>query len=215
MTSYRRLAGSRPVITDLEVKRSTFRCALTHVTSEGEARAAITAARRAHHDAGHHCSAFVLGPLRDQQRSSDDGEPAGTAGIPMLEALLRHGAAAGEPPVTDVVAVVTRWFGGTKLGAGGLTRAYSESVNQTLDVARWRLVQQRRLLEATVAMADLGRVQNVLITEGFTPSDTRFTADSAVLTLAVVDDQDEHLRALLARLTHGTAGVVETGVDWG
>ena len=81
--------------------------------------------RAQHWDARHHCSAFVLGPRSELQRSSDDGEPAGTAGAPMLEVLRGAG-------VSDVAAVVTRWFGGTLLGAGGLVRAYGDAVRAAL-----------------------------------------------------------------------------------
>ena len=93
--------------------------------------------RRRHHDARHVCSAFVLGPARDRMRSSDDGEPAGTAGVPMLEAVLQRETAPGRTDLTDVCAVVVRWFGGIKLGAGGLVRAYSTCVAlaRHLDIA--------------------------------------------------------------------------------
>src|SRR5690606_33095353 len=98
---------------EIEVKRSRFLCTLRRVGTEADARAVVEEMRRQHWDARHHCSAFVLGPDGALQRSSDDGEPAGTAGAPMLEVLRGHG-------VSDVVAVVTRWFGGVLLGAGGL-----------------------------------------------------------------------------------------------
>ncbi len=97
---------------EIEVKRSRFRCTLERVEDEAAARALVERLRREHWDARHHCSAFVVGPPPvPVERSSDDGEPAGTAGAPMLEVLRGAG-------LSDTAVVVTRWFGGTLLGAG-------------------------------------------------------------------------------------------------
>ncbi|SJN12607.1 protein co-occurring with transport systems (COG1739) [Leucobacter sp. 7(1)] len=106
---------------ETEISRSRFLTRLERVTSEEEARAVIARVRAEHPRARHHCSAFVLGAEGRIQRSNDDGEPSGTAGAPMLDALTSAG-------LHDVVAVVTRYFGGVLLGAGGLTRAYRASV---------------------------------------------------------------------------------------
>ncbi len=116
MSGERYRTVARPSVAEVEVKRSRFSCRLERVSDEAAARAVVEEERRVHWDARHHCSAFVLGPSGEVQRSSDDGEPAGTAGAPMLEVLVGAG-------LSDVVAVVTRWFGGVLLGAGGLVRA--------------------------------------------------------------------------------------------
>ena len=100
---------------ELEIKRSRFLCALARVDSDEAAREFIAERRKLHHEARHHCTAYVLDEGR-AQRSNDDGEPAGTAGAPMLEVLRRN-------EITGVVAVVSRYFGGVLLGAGGLVRA--------------------------------------------------------------------------------------------
>ena len=126
VTRYRTVA--RSAVAETEVKRSRFLCRVERVESEEAARAVVDRARKEHWDARHHCSAFVLGPDGAVQRSSDDGEPSGTAGAPMLEVLRGR-------EVSDVVAVVTRWFGGTLLGAGGLVRAYGDAVRAGLDAA--------------------------------------------------------------------------------
>src|SRR5690625_4711372 len=102
-------------------KRSRFLCTLRRVTTMDAAQEVIAEVRQRDWDGRHHCTAVVLGPYGDTLRSNDDGEPAGTAGAPMLAAL--QGA-----EVSDVVAVVTRWFGGVLLGTGGLVRAYSKAV---------------------------------------------------------------------------------------
>jgi uncharacterized YigZ family protein len=113
--------------TETVVHRSRFVCTVYRVASDGEVRERVGAHRRAHWDAGHNCTAYVLDDGR-VARSSDDGEPAGTAGVPMLEVLRSR-------DLTDVLAVVTRYFGGVKLGAGGLVRAYGAAVSAAVDAA--------------------------------------------------------------------------------
>src|SRR5699024_706460 len=99
-------------------------------------------------DARHHCTAMVIGPEGRLQRTNDDGEPPGTAGSPMLEVLCGEG-------LSDVVAVVTRWFGGTLLGTGGLVRAYSDAVRAAVGAAR--LVQREPVQLFELAEPDAGR----------------------------------------------------------
>ena len=101
------------------IEKSRFICSLKKVHSEAEAQEFIKAVKKEFWDATHNCSAYIVDDMA--QRSSDDGEPSGTAGIPMLEVLRKNG-------LTETAAVVTRYFGGIKLGAGGLVRAYSGSV---------------------------------------------------------------------------------------
>lgn len=140
---------------ELVIKKSRFIARVTPVSSVEEADAVIAGIRKQYWDARHNCSAMVTGLLGDQARSSDDGEPSGTAGIPMLEVLRRR-------ELTDVVAVVTRYFGGVKLGTGGLVRAYSSAVSEALDLAA--LVRRESLTQVTVDVphADAGRFDNLL-----------------------------------------------------
>ncbi|PFG43182.1 putative YigZ family protein [Isoptericola jiangsuensis] len=144
---------------ELVVKRSRFLAHLEPVRTPEEADDVVARLRKQHWDARHHCVALVLGTDAGVQRSTDDGEPSGTAGVPMLE-VLRHRR------TTDVVAVVTRWFGGVLLGAGGLVRAYSGSVAAALEEAERQgvVLDRRRLVEVAldVPHADAGRVENVL-----------------------------------------------------
>lgn len=137
------------------IKKSRFLTHVAPVASVEEAEAVIAGIRKRAWDAAHNCTAMVTGLLGDQARSSDDGEPSGTAGIPMLEVLRRR-------ELTDVVAVVTRYFGGVKLGAGGLVRAYSTATSEALDLAR--LVRREALTQVRieVAHADAGRFDNLL-----------------------------------------------------
>ena len=108
---------------EYEEKRSRFICVLTHVESESDALAFVEQVKKQHYDARHNCWAYLL--RNGSKRYSDDGEPQGTAGVPILDALEKSG-------LCDVAAVVTRYFGGVLLGAGGLVRAYSKAVGEAI-----------------------------------------------------------------------------------
>ena len=203
-------AGSQ-VMAEIEVKRSRFLCRLVRVDTEDAARAAIEAARAEHWGARHHCSAFVVGPsgTPDQvRRSNDDGEPSGTAGRPMLEALTGR-------DLVDCVAVVSRYFGGTLLGAGGLVRAYSESVLTTIDLAQSRglLVarERRELFRLALSHADAGRIEAELRQRGVLILGTSYGAD-AVLNIA--GDDAEKLGAIVAQVTAGVGELEAVGHEW-
>ncbi|MEP7764613.1 YigZ family protein [Sanguibacter sp. 25GB23B1] len=140
---------------EIVVKRSRFITRLAHVPSVEAADAVVATVRRDRWDARHHCVALVVGPRSDVTRSSDDGEPSGTAGAPMSEVLRRHG-------LTDVVAVVSRYFGGVLLGTGGLARAYSGAVDGAVEGAQ---VVRRREVDRVVVRVPheaAGRVEHFL-----------------------------------------------------
>jgi uncharacterized YigZ family protein len=155
------LPSTLAVVVDHEtvVKRSRFLTRLSPVASSEEAEEVVRRRRKEHWDARHHCVATVLGPQAETRRSSDDGEPSGTAGVPMLE-VLHHRR------MTDVVAVVTRYFGGVLLGAGGLVRAYSGAVTAALDAAdaAGAVLARRALVEVTLDAphSDAGRLEHLL-----------------------------------------------------
>jgi uncharacterized YigZ family protein len=205
MSSY--LTIARGAEAEVEVKRSRFRCTLARVEDEDAARGVIDGLRSRYWDARHHCSAFVLGPPPGRvERSSDDGEPAGTAGAPMLQVL--HGR-----EVSDVVAVVSRWFGGTLLGAGGLVRAYGDAVRAGLDVAgtRRRALLREHLLD--LDHADAGRVVSELRLRGVTVLDTTYGA-GVTLRLGVPPEDEGRFAVVLAELTAGTATTTVAGERW-
>jgi uncharacterized YigZ family protein len=203
VSRYRTVA--RSAVAETEVKRSRFLCHVERVETEGAARAVVERARREHWDARHHCSAFVLGPDGAVQRSSDDGEPSGTAGAPMLEVL--RGRA-----VSDAVAVVTRWFGGTLLGAGGLVRAYSDAVRAGLDAAGVRERVLAALFDVEVSHADAGRLESGLRARRVGVRDATYAAERVSLRVAVEPETD--LDALLAELTGGTGSSTPAGHAW-
>ena len=201
---------------ELEVRRSRFITVLHRTGDEDHARRVLAGLRKEFYDARHHCSAFVLGPDRNVQRSNDDGEPSGTAGAPMLEAVIKRETAPGVTDLSDVTAVVVRYFGGILLGAGGLVRAYSESVSAALDEAR--LVRRRRLRLCAVAVPHTaaGRLENDLRAAGYVMADTSYEAQNTILRIALPDDPAGLNAAAerLAALTAGSAVLVPGETEW-
>ncbi|GAA4853426.1 YigZ family protein [Saccharopolyspora rosea] len=184
---------------EIEIRKSRFLCALARVGTEEEAREFVRERRRLHHEARHHCSAFVLGDDGRIQKSSDDGEPAGTAGVPMLEVLRRN-------EVTNAVAVVSRYFGGVLLGAGGLVRAYGGAVSAALD--ELGLVERRpmRVVRTTVDHAAAGRLENDLRSAGHRVADVDYR-DVVRIRVHVPESDVDEFRAWLAETTGGAAAV--------
>ena len=215
-TRYTTLAPGPDFRHELEIKRSRFITVLRRVEDEAAARALIAELRREFHDARHHCSAFILGPDRMTQRSSDDGEPSGTAGIPMLEALNRRETANGVADLSDVCAVVVRYFGGILLGAGGLVRAYSDSVSQAADRAPWVTRQRLRLAEVPVGFAEAGKLENDVRSAGLHVVGTEYGAGHATLKVAFEDDAEslDRVRRTILSLSAGTCEARPGGTEW-
>jgi uncharacterized YigZ family protein len=215
-TAYTTLAPGDDFRHELEIKRSRFITVLRRAPDEDAARALVSELRKEFHDARHHCSAFVLGPDRSIQRSNDDGEPSGTAGIPMLEALIRRETQPGVSDLSDVSAVVVRYFGGILLGAGGLVRAYSESVSAALDAAP--LVQRRRLRICEIAAAHhaAGRLENELRSAGYVMGATSYEPAETILRLVLPDDPASIDDAVerLAAMSGGTSVLHLRGTEW-
>ncbi|MEB3370232.1 YigZ family protein [Saccharopolyspora mangrovi] len=186
---------------EIEVRRSRFICSLARVTEESEAREFIQLQRKTHHDARHHCSAFVLGDSGEIQKSSDDGEPAGTAGVPMLEVLRRN-------EITNTVAVVTRYFGGVLLGAGGLVRAYGGAVSEALEQVGTLQRRPVRVLEVEADYVLAGRLDNDLRSAGYQVADTSYDAAVRFHVHVPVEGVDA-FRAWLAESTGGAAQAAE------
>lgn len=140
-------------------KKSRFIASLQPVASEEEAAAFIEAVKKKYWDAKHNCTAMVLGRNAEITRCSDDGEPSGTAGRPMLEVLTGEG-------LRDVVVVVTRYFGGTLLGTGGLVRAYSQAVKEGLKNCETGVLREGRKVKLLMSYNDYGKVEHLCRTEG-------------------------------------------------
>lgn len=164
---------------DITVAKSRFIAALARVDTEADARAFSAERRKTHHAARHHATAWILGENAANRRCSDDGEPAGTAGAPMLSVLAGR-------ELTGTAAVVTRYFGGVKLGTGGLARAYGDAVTAALDTLGTVALHRVHRVRLACGHADAGRVDAGLRTAGFTITGTDYT-DRAVFTVTVAD----------------------------
>ncbi len=215
-TSYTTLAAGSDFRHELEIKRSRFITVLRRADSEDAARDLVAGLRREFHDARHHCSAFIIGPDRSIQRSNDDGEPSGTAGLPMLEALAKRETTPGAADLSDVSAVVVRYFGGVLLGAGGLVRAYSESVSSALTLVP--LVRRRRLRICSVEVphAAAGKLENDLRAANLVMAGTSYGSRHTVLQVAVPDNAGAIADAAerVQLLTAGSASLVAKGTEW-
>ncbi|MCQ1986910.1 YigZ family protein [Arthrobacter sp. zg-Y844] len=211
---YTTIAGEHRA--ELEIRRSRFITVLRRTETEEQARALVADLRREFHDARHHCSAFVLGPGREVQRSNDDGEPSGTAGIPMLEALTKRETFNGATDLSDITAVTVRYFGGILLGAGGLVRAYSESVSSALDTAPLLRRRRMQLYGIPAGHSAAGRLENDLRTAGVSVLGTDYSAAGASINVALPDTPDAlaAFHARLASLTAGASEPVPLGTEW-
>ncbi|KAA9160203.1 DUF1949 domain-containing protein [Amycolatopsis acidicola] len=189
---------------EIEIRRSRFVCTVARVGDVDAAAAVIARVRKAGPDARHHCTALRIGDSGGlTARSNDDGEPAGTAGVPMLEVLARR-------ELTDVVAVVSRWFGGIKLGAGGLARAYSGVLSETLDkVGELRRVRHRELLVA--APHDrAGRLEHDLRNSPYSLRQQDYGAD-VTFTVAVPETAVGDFETWLAEISGGSLEAIDAG----
>ncbi|BBA95392.1 hypothetical protein RVR_231 [Actinacidiphila reveromycinica] len=199
----RYLTVAGPGVYESEIKRSRFRCALAPAPSQEEAEAFVRAVRREHPAATHNCFAYVVGPDGRLHRASDDGEPGGTAGTPMLQVLLGR-------EMRDTVAVVTRYYGGVQLGAGGLARAYGGAVSAALDTVGTVERRLLALLTVTVGHQRAGRLENELRAAGHAVREVEYGAD-VTFHLGVPEPDVAAFRSWLADATSGAAACATEG----
>ncbi|EFW07542.1 xaa-Pro dipeptidase [Streptococcus anginosus 1_2_62CV] len=187
-----------------EIKKSRFICHIKRVTTEEEARNFIQAVKKEHYKATHNCSAFILGEQSEIKRSSDDGEPSGTAGVPMLGVLENH-------QLTNVCAVVTRYFGGIKLGAGGLIRAYAGNVALAIKEIGIVHIKEQLGLRITLSYSQYQELPNFLKANHLQEQDTSFT-EQVQTTIFVDKDDKESVIESLIELFNGKIDIVEQGL---
>ncbi|MFJ3930648.1 MULTISPECIES: YigZ family protein [unclassified Streptomyces] len=197
---YRTVA--RAGVHESEINRSRFLCSLAPAATEEEAQAFVARIRREHPTATHNCYAYVVGADASVQKASDDGEPGGTAGVPMLQMLLRR-------EVRYTAAVVTRYYGGVKLGAGGLIRAYGGAVGEALDALGTVTRRRFRILAVTVDHQRAGKLENDLRATGRTVREVTY-GDAVRIEIGLPDAEVGAFTAWLADATAGTA-VLEIG----
>lgn len=180
---------------ELIIEKSRFIGYVKPVESREEADAFIKEIRARHRDATHNVPAFVIGEKFQQQWASDDGEPQGTSGVPMLQMMVKEG-------ITNVVVVVTRYFGGIKLGTGGLVRAYTNTAKAALEDAGIHQVKDQTVIVASMDYTYLGKLQNVEKDGYFTIADTAFT-DVITVTLHSEPEDADRVKGFLSELTGG------------
>ena len=187
---------------ELVEKRSRFIGQVWRVDSESEARARIEEVRRQHYDARHHCWCYRI---REEgvERYSDDGEPQGTAGQPMLNVFQREN-------VTNVVCVVTRYFGGILLGAGGLVRAYTQSAKDALDRAGISVVRRWVALEVPCAYAQFESMRREVLTFGGVVEQVDYAAD-VLLSVLIPEERSAAFSAHILDVSAGTVEALEAG----
>ncbi len=190
---------------DLEIKRSHFLGLAARTTSEAQAREFIANRRALYPDARHHCSAFIIANpgATPTERSNDDGEPSGTAGKPMLEVLRGS-------QIFDVTVVVTRYFGGTLLGTGGLVRAYSQATAQALEQLSLCRRSQQYLWQLRAPVAEAGRIEAELRAGGAHIVQTRWESQATIELASAVANPTE-LAALVANVTRGQGQLEAAG----
>ncbi|MBQ7931948.1 MAG: YigZ family protein, partial [Clostridia bacterium] len=190
----RRVTLAKEVSVEMEERKSVFIGHAKPVSSEEEARAFIDAKKNEYHDATHNVYAYFLngGAVA---RYSDDGEPQGTAGMPVLNVVKLSGA-------TDLCVVVTRYFGGILLGAGGLVRAYSASAKQAIDEAGMAVFEDYAVLQVKVSYSDYQKLTVALEKLGASEDSCDFGEDVSVVT-AIVRTREEEIRQTVSELTYG------------
>ena len=187
-----------------EIKKSKFICHVKRVFSEEEARDFINAIKKEHYKATHNCSAFIIGEQSDIKRTSDDGEPSGTAGVPMLGVLENH-------RITNSCVVVTRYFGGIKLGAGGLIRAYAGSVAQAVREIGLVEIKEQVVLGITLSYSQYQEFANFLKDNQLAEQDPMFT-DQVATTIFVDKENTSSITAALVEFYNGKVIIEDQGI---
>lgn len=198
-------------IHEIDIKKSRFICHMKRVETEEEAIAFIDDIKKEHWKATHNCSAYTLGMNDEIQRAHDDGEPSGTAGLPMLEIFLKR-------ELKNVVAVVTRYFGGVKLGAGGLIRAYGGSVNEAVNTIGVIERQLQLLIDVTVDYSQSGGVEHSLRQANHTIQDISYTENVTFHCVVPVEEEEDFKQDIInwtsdtAKITVGKKAWIEVDV---
>ena len=197
MSSYKTLHdfGTDEII----IEKSSFIGYAKPIKTEEEAVEFINEIKKKHKDATHNVWAYTVGPTMNIQRYSDDGEPQGTAGIPTLEVIKKE-------DLRDVVVVVTRYFGGIKLGAGGLVRAYTKGAKVGLEAAKIIEKVMYKEVKIKVDYNQLGKVQNEIMNLGYFIKDTLYTDEVEIIVYAKLDDV-EPLTTRMIDITSATANI--------
>lgn len=191
---------------EITEKKSRFICNIYHIENENEISTYIEALRKKHYQAKHVCYAAILGEAGDIKKYSDDGEPSGTAGRPMLEMLSGR-------ELTNVLVCVTRYFGGVLLGTGGLLRAYTDALDDALDNA---IIVTRRLCRKVVCQVDyqtVGKIKYKLENYEAEVVNEEYS-DRVKITISIPDEKTEAFLAFVTEISSGRAEIEKQGVEF-
>lgn len=192
---------------EIVIQKSRFIAYIDRVTTEEDAQHFIEKIKKKHWDATHNCSAYMIGEHDQIQKANDDGEPSGTAGVPMLEVLKKKN-------LKDTVVVVTRYFGGIKLGAGGLIRAYSKATSEGISATG--VVERRlmRIMTTTIDYTWLGKLENELRnSKDYIVKEMEYV-DNVVIHTYVEEAAKEKFQEWIVELTNGQAEIREGAVEY-
>ncbi|WP_061810716.1 YigZ family protein [Rossellomorea vietnamensis] len=191
---------------EINIERSRFITYVNRVENEEEAQEFIATIKKKHHAANHNCSAYMIGEQNMIQKANDDGEPSGTAGVPMLEVLKKR-------DLKDTVVVVTRYFGGIKLGAGGLIRAYGRATSEGLNATG---IVERRLMRVMKTKIDytwLGKVENEVRSSHYQLKDIHYL-DAVEVEVYVEEASKDQFVDWMTELTNGQGEISAGDVEY-
>lgn len=191
---------------ELIIQKSKFLTFVKRVETEQEAIEFIQGIKKMHHTASHNCSAYLIGEHDNIQKANDDGEPSGTAGFPMLEVLKKQN-------LKDTVVVVTRYFGGIKLGGGGLIRAYGRATTEGIASTGTVLRKLHQLMKVTIDYTWLGKVENEVRQSPYPLKEIDYT-DGVELYIYVPSAELEHFTTWMTELTNGQATILSFSSDF-
>ncbi|MFJ7366192.1 YigZ family protein [Peribacillus frigoritolerans] len=199
LTQYLTVAGRGDH--EIVIEKSRFISHIARVETEDAAQAFIQEIKKKHKDATHNCSAYMIGEQNQIQKALDDGEPSGTAGVPILEVLKKK-------ELKDTAVVVTRYFGGIKLGAGGLIRAYSKATSEGINTTGVVIRKLMRVISTTVDYTWLGKLENELRSSIYQIKEIQYL-DQVNILVYVEETQKETYTAWIIELTNGQGHITE------
>ena len=186
---------------EMIIQKSRFIAYIERAETEAQAQEFILNIKKKHRDASHNCSAYLIGDHDQIQKANDDGEPSGTAGVPILEVLKKK-------QLKDTVVVITRYFGGIKLGAGGLIRAYGKATSEGLGATGVVERKLMRVIHTTIDYTLLGKVENELRSSSYAIKEIHYL-DVVKIEVYVEEGDTETFKAWMIELTNGQGEILD------
>ena len=184
---------------EIVIQKSRFITYVNRAETEQQAQEFINNIKEKHKSANHNCSAYIIGEHDNIQKANDDGEPSGTAGVPMLEVLKKQG-------LQDTVVVVTRYFGGIKLGGGGLIRAYGKATTEGIDASKVVKRKLHHLMKVSIDYTWLGKVENEVRNSDYPLKEINYADLVEVLVFTKADEEANFIN-WMAEITNGQAKI--------